>query len=531
MIKVLIADDEEVVHDQLRSMIPWDELGWEIVAHAYNGEEALTYTLEHRPHLILTDIKMPVMDGLSFMKWLSESDLSAKVIVLSGYGDFNFSRSAFLLGAYDYLLKPIRQAELLMTLSKAVDQIQADSRSQADRIRDKAVLNQGITLMRDEFITNTLMNSSTFEENEWIVQAGELYIPIPESHYAVAVVQFPDLDEPVNERFQGDWNLFYFAVRNIVCESIGKDIPVFRNLHKTNEFVILFSSNFHAPSVLASALSRTRESLAVYLRVQCIVGTSTWKQRLGKLPAAYAEALNSLESIRLSWNSPIAVYGETRTVTGRPAASWDELALLLDTLLDTGDGDRLAAKLNEALSSQLPELTVADWRKVMTRLLDQFERGTDMEEVLFLLRDARTGVQELRVKQVNDLLRKMTEMLSAASDPRGKQGKQLIDAVKKYIDANFQTVSLEEIAQRFYLNKNYFCSLFKGVTGVSFMEYLIARRMEHAKRFLAETEMRMNEIAERVGYADQRYFSQVFRKYSGMQPSQFRQQARQGFRR
>lgn len=530
MIKVLIADDESAVHDQLRKLIPWDELGWEIVGHAFNGEEARRLAELYRPHLVLTDIKMPIMDGLSFMKWLDESDMTIKIIVLSGYGNFDYSRSAFLLGAYDYLLKPIKEAELLMTLSKAVDQIQKDTRSQADRINDKAVLSHGITLMRDEFISSSIMMTK-LEENELIVRAEQLFITLPEASYVVVVIKFPDMDEHVNQRFEGDRNLFYFAVRNIMNESLGQDLLIHRNLHRTSEFVFIYPSKDRSASILESSLKRLKVSLAQYMRIQCIIGVSSWMQRLGKLPAAYAEALHSSETIELSFSNPLAYYGKTEqpnrdTSTFTPV--WSELISLTETLLATGalrDGERLIIILEIFTTKLIRHMSVAEWKRAITELLDKLERGTVIEETLLLVHDARAGAQELRINQVHDLLRKLMEALlhSSQVNPKAKKGKQLIDSIKAYIDTHYQTVSLDDISQQFFLNKNYFCSLFKGVTGESFMEYLISQRMEHAKRLLTDSDLKTYEIAERVGYNDQRYFSQVFRKYSGMQPTQYRQ--------
>ena len=240
MIKVLIADDESAVHEQLRMLIPWDELGWEVVGHAYNGEEAKQLAEAYRPNLILTDIKMPLVDGISFMKWLEPSGLNAKVIVLSGYGDFDFSRSAFLLGAYDYLLKPVNEVELLMALSKVVEQIRKESRSISDQINDKAVLNQGLTLMRDEFFSQVI-GTSALEENEWIVHAEQLRVPLPVTGYAVILINFIDMDEYVYQRYDGDRSLFYYAARNIMNETLGSaSVIVSRNLHRTNEFLFLY---------------------------------------------------------------------------------------------------------------------------------------------------------------------------------------------------------------------------------------------------------------------------------------------------
>ncbi|MBW5447595.1 response regulator [Cohnella sp. CFH 77786] len=533
MIKVIIADDESTVHEQLRLLIPWDELGWEIAGHAYNGDEARQLVEAFRPHLVITDIRMPLMDGLSFMKWLEQSGLNAKVIVLSGYGDFEYSRSAFLLGAYDYLLKPIQEAELLMALSKAVEQIRRDSRTMADRINDKAVLNQGLTLMRDEFFSR-IVGDTTLEENEMIVRAEQLLLTLPDEGYAAVLVHFPDLDEHVYQRYDGDRGLFYFAVRNVMHEMLGPASVVYRNLHRTSEFVFLYPGTPRSARDLEDRLKRLRLSLGQYVKAQAMIGVSGWKQRPGKLPAAYAEAAHALETIPLSFEHPIAFYGKPIS-SPQPAdsgsAGMDEIVVLTDTLLTTGglrEGERLLGKLESFLGRAAAQLTVAEWRKAVSTLIGKLEHRASGEETLLLVHEARLGAQELRISQVNDLLRKMFETIlqGATGEPKAKSGKQLVDTIKAYIDSHYRTVSLEEIASTFYLNKNYFCSLFKGVTGESFMEYLTGRRMEQAKRLLAESELKTYEIADRVGYGDQRYFSQVFRKHAGCQPTQYRQRIR-----
>lgn len=530
MIKVIIADDESAVHEQLCLLIPWDELGWEVVGHAYNGEEAKQLVETYRPNLVLTDIKMPLMDGLSFMKWLDQSGLNVKVIVLSGYGDFEFSRSAFMLGAYDYLLKPVNEAELLVALSKAVEQIRKDSRSMADRINDKAVLNQGLTLMRDEFFSQVI-GTSALEENEMIVQADQLLIQLPVAGFSVVLINFIDMDEYVYQRYEGDRSLFYYAARNIMNESIGSpSVIVSRNLHRTNEFMFLYPQQ----NDRVINLERLRESLLRCLKLRAIIGASPWKQRPGKLPAAYAEARHALESIRIGDAGAIAHYSG-KEMLAQPAAAgaadeaWADIGLMTDMLLQTGtlrEGKRLLSKLDEAFREDVAaRMSLSEWKKAAAALIGKLEDQAANEEAMLLVHEARVGVQELRINQVKDLLRKIFEAIlqSATGEPKAKSGKQLVEAIKLYIDANYRTVSLEEIAQRFYLNKNYFCSLFKGVTGESFIEYLTALRMEQAKRLLAGSELKTYEIADLVGYGDQRYFSQVFRKHTGLQPTHYRQ--------
>ncbi|MGO4109867.1 response regulator [Paenibacillus sp. YAF4_2] len=529
--KVIIVDDETAIHEQLIKMIPWDELGWEIVGHAYNGEEARQLTELLRPNLILTDIRMPLMDGLGFMEWLKSSGQQAKVIVLSGYGDFEYSRTAFKLDAYDYLLKPVQEAELLTVLGKAVEQIQQDSKKQSDRINEKAVLNQGLTLMQDEFFTQAA-GSSHLEENELYVRAEQLMIDLPQGGYSVVAVKFIAAEENVQERYKGDRSVFYFAARNIMQETLG-GIPVFRYLHKTAEFVFLYSHSSKHAGVFPQLLSRLHHSLEICLRTHARIGVSSTKQRISKLSAAYTEAVQALESLHFGNEEDIAYYGKQAnakiTDNGSASGNWKEIGLLLDMLLGTGairDGEVLLAKLEEAFCEQsVSVMSGAEWKKASSELLDKLESHMNDEDSIMLMNEARAGIRELRTGQVKESLRRLIEsrLQSAAGETKTKNGKQLIEVVKKYIDIHYKSISLEEVSARFYLNKNYFCSLFKSVSGESFVEYVTALRMEHAKRLLMTSELKAYEVAEMVGYSDQRYFSQVFRKATGMKPTEYRQ--------
>lgn len=532
--KVLIVDDESAIHEQLRTCIPWRELGWEIVGHAYNGEEARLLTEKHRPDLILTDIRMPLMDGLSFMEWVRRAELPAQIIVLSGYGEFAYSRSAFLLEACDYLLKPVNPTELLQALGRAVDYIERESKALTDRIHQRAVLSQGLTLMQDEFVSQ-IIGAALTDENEILIRAEQLKVALPEFAYAVAVVKFIDIDEQVALRYKGDRSAFHFAARNVIRESLGASsgASVFRMLQASNEYVCLYPMEGRKIGELETALLRLHAALSHCLKIHVRLGASSVKQRVDRLAAAYGEALSALESLRWEEPVPVALYGR-RDEPARPdesgwTDSWDELGLMLDLLLETGgvrDEALLLQKLEESFAERtLSRMRGSDIKKASIRLLDKMQAGAGArEDIRQLAEEARVCVQEMKFHQAKELLRATISRLLVLGEERrmAKSGKQLIHVIRKYIDEHFRTVTLDDIAQRFYLNKNYFCTLFKTVTGESFMEYVTARRMEHAKRLLEVSDLKTYEIAEQVGYADQRYFSQVFRRYTGMQPTQYR---------
>jgi two-component system response regulator YesN len=535
--KVIIVDDESAVHEQLQKMIPWEELGWEIVGHAYNGVDARWLTQTFGPNLIITDLKMPLMDGISFMEWLKNSEYTAKVIVLSGYGDFEYSRSAFLLNAYDYILKPVNAAELLSTLVKAVEQIHLESDTKANRINEKAILNQGLTLMQDEFISQ-IVNASLVEENEIFVRAEQLMIALPDNGYVSIIVKFMDIEDGLHRRYEGDRTVFYFAARNIIQETIGHSTAVvYRNLQRTNEFLFLFPCSEKTVNLATSVLRRLHSSLIKGLQVKVKMGISSPKQRITKLSTAYTEATHALESLRLGDDEYIGYYGNTEgqaVISGSVGdLQWKEMGLLLDILLDGGAlhaGELLLGKLDEAFQEEtLLLMSGSEMKKEVTLLLTKIQLYSTEEQLQLLIKETKIGLEELKIIQVTASLRKIVEALlrSAAGGTKAKSGKQLVEVIKQYMDNHYKTVSLDEVSQRFFLNKNYICSLFKNVTSFSFVEYLTALRMEQAKRLLEVSDLKTYEIANQVGYTDQRYFSQVFRKYTGHQPTQYRLQHRE----
>ncbi|MGO4372964.1 response regulator, partial [Paenibacillus sp. MCAF20] len=273
--RVLIVDDESAVYDHLKAIIPWEQLGWMIVGHALNGNEAIQLVNAHNPQMIMTDIRMPIMDGLQFMEWLRRTGNTAEVIVLSGYGDFEYSRSAFLHGAFDYVLKPVQEAELLQVLDKVVEKIHINSAAKTEQIRQKAVLRSGLTVLTDELFTHAV-SSGEIDENELFVRSEKLQIELPEDGYYLTVLRLLNQDEKVQARYKGDREVFHFAIRNILSESFGLSakLIIYRQLTKSNEIVLIYSSHEKQDNRLAVQLHKLIQSLRTYVQVEAKIGVS-----------------------------------------------------------------------------------------------------------------------------------------------------------------------------------------------------------------------------------------------------------------
>ncbi|MDQ0060927.1 response regulator [Paenibacillus harenae] len=533
--KILIVDDETAVYEHLKALIPWEELGWSIAGHALNGEEACELVRFHNPQLILTDVRMPIMDGLKFMEWLRQTGNTAEVIVLSGHGDFEYSRKAFLLGAFDYVLKPVQEAELLRVLDLVVEKLHQNSAVKTEQIRQTAVIRSGLSVLTDELFTHAV-SSGEIDEHELFVRAEQLQIELPENGYYLAVLRILNQEEKVNAKYKGDRGVFHFAVRNIVRESLehASKLIVYRQLTKSNEIILLCASRDKEDKRLPVLLVRTLQSLQKYLHVHAKLGVSLHKTKLSKLSAAYREASHALDSIPLDDKELIAYYGAGTSIKQEAGMTepysdiWKQIGLSVEMLLETGilrDGKLLMTKLNEAFEDKaLAGIRGRELKISASVLLEKIEAKSQNEDVLLLVSEGKNRLLEMNVPQLKELLTQIFERLLSltGNERRLKNGKTLIEVICRYIEEHYRTVTLDDISQRFYLNKNYFCTLFKQATELSFMEFVTEIRMKHAKRLLKESELKTYEIAEQVGYMDQRYFSQVFKKAVGMQPTQYK---------
>ncbi len=534
--KVLIIDDEHSVHEQLQQIIPWEELGWQIAGHAYNGEEAKRITVNSKPHLIITDIKMPLVDGLGYMEWLQTSGIPAKIIVLSGYGDFEYIRPAFKQGAFDYLLKPVQQAELLSILGKVVERIHQESRALKEEINEKAVLQTGIELMQDQLMSE-IIDGSLQEENEMIIRAEQVLLQLPEQGYYVVIARMTDLDEHLKHRYERDRGALYYAIRNVLSECLLQwqmQGVTFRNLQRSNEFLVLVPASRDQGTRVKEMMGRLSTQLPQTVQISAKLGISQRKSRLEQIRAAYHEAVQAVESLKLGVNG-VAGYksvNDEPSAAPRPGASlseWQEFADMLELLVNTGslrESEALCGKLEQLLCDEkLMEMSGLELKQGLGGLVKTIEQASKEDKDMHTaLEKLKNSISELKVplirQQLEDLIGQMVRKY--ASDLKTKSGKQLIGAIIQYTRENYRTVTLEEVSRRFYINKNYFCSLFKSETGDSYGEYLTQVRMEEAKRLLKNSELRAYEIAEMVGYTDQRYFSQVFRKHTGMKPTDYR---------
>lgn len=533
---MVIVDDEIWLRNELRACIEsrGNELELVFAGEAANGREACELIADSKPHIMVTDIKMPIMDGIELLRWAADRQPACKVIVLSGFGDFEFARQALVYKAFDYILKPLEETEIFLVLSRAVDEIRRENDRKQSEFHKQISMSKGLTILRDRFF-NRVMTDRTMDENEIVLSADELGLILPSQGFAVATIKFFRSHACIANVYKGDRQLFEFAVRNVLEELLPRDTYFFHAVAANEYPVVLRLGEKHKTD--AGLLDNLRLKLERYLKLPVWIGVGAPRRRYETMHQSYQESLQALLQCPVSRTGEVAVYGignEQPKQTASYEKQWDQLCDLLTLFGESRSalhGDR-AFQLVDRLLTAAGDVSWLDVRNGLSRMLLIMDKwlleGGFPDSFYELLPRLKRDQEEMDVESAALHAADMLKLLlDDRAHGKNKKGRDLIHSVKKYAEQHLATVTLDEVSQLYAINKNYFCSLFKQEAGQPFSEFLAELRMRKAAVMLSQSDLRIAEIAQLVGYMDQRYFSQVFRKYHALRPGEYRETKRQ----
>lgn len=542
MLKIFLAEDEVVVRETIKRMIPWEELGFELVGEAADGEMALPLLLRQQPDLLITDIKMPFMDGLTLARLAKKEIPGLKVVILSGYDDFNYAKQAIGIGVEDYLLKPITKNALIERLSEIRSRYEHE-KTQKEYYEKFQREMQAYEKNSSRDFFEALVGGS-MDMMEVYKRAEKLGLDIVAEAYNVLIFTMK-----CDEDFSGQ--------RDEYSSWEAESLELLENFFAGHSSAMLFRSNIFSYGVL---LKGQRETIEENTRV-CVdeirkilsrqdgrrewflaVGQSV--ERLSQIQKSYHTASRAF-SQRYLYDENILYYDEMETMEhpGGQAETED------NAYLQKVDVNALnPAILQKFLSNGLQEETenfVKDYfyaigQEPMESLVFRnyvilnvrfsvisFIKGlgcdtnemesADTEEVL-----AESG------KNMESAIAYAKKMISQAIEIRdqnsGNKNRSILKTAVDFIDSHYmdEEISLNTVANVANVSSNHFSALFSQNMGQTFIEYLTTLRMNKAKELLRCTGMRSSEIAGEIGYKDAHYFSYLFKKTQGMTPSDYR---------
>jgi len=536
MYKLMIVDDEEIIRNGLVNSINWSMHGYSVVAVAENGKKALEAAKSVKPDIILTDIYMPIMDGIEFTKEVRKLYPEVIVIFLSGYNEFTYAQKAIEVGIFRYLTKPIMEEELLLVLGEASKDLEHKELEKHQISKLKALIRDSLPLLKERFFLNLV--KGVFSEREIHNKLDYFGISIEASHFFCMIISMDEYFILSENQSESDLNLLKFAIQNIseeVLSEIGSTVFFFEE--KRNEIGVLFcykdDSETSMLGLLHPVLQKIQDAVRRYLKTTVSIGIGRSCRRLKDISTSYREAEASLEYRTAFGKNSIIYFGDIGEPDKGtiPYAIFEKASELVKAVKsgDEGLSMNIVTDIFESIKQE-NGLKKAHIHLMVVEIINKFIRvvlefGADISEVYG---DGFTPFTLLNYDTLEDIslkLRELTNRTIEFVNSRHKAvSRNFVEKAKEFINDNYmkEGLNLSKIAENVHVSPGYLSQLFKQVTGESCIEYLTKVRINQAKKLLKETTLKAYEIACRVGYGDSQYFSTCFKRYVGVSPTDYR---------
>lgn len=532
-VKAIIIDDDIATLDGLCQSVDWERLGVEVVGLAQNGMEGLEQIRRCRPELILTDIYMPVMDGIEMLKQVRQEQIHSEVIILSGYEDFKYAKSAVKLQVHDYLSKPATLDEIEAVIKEAVQILRQRTSSLKEDKELRELLDSNYALIEQQFFKGVL-HTRPVPSSYLDMVMEHLKLDLASRYFSVVMIEF-NKNRKLLQSTPREWSLIEYAVNNIVHEVAAGKKGVYVVDMQGNTVTVIFS----VPKQVMQPYVMQRAKQMAGDMMDCIEEHLSLPVR-----AAVGSVVTSIDEVHQSYKEAMMLLGERDNLIGNRIMVTEDL----DTVAKTNPSRpvELYHALTDAIIMGQRELfarhvktlmqTLKDTPNLSVKQLQEFTmeffgilasglytNGIDLEE-LHTHHDAYQGIATLyTMKDLEDWLREIVHPIVDQIETRMNQKfKKTVDFMMQYVyDHYHEDVSLDIIANKLFLTRNYLSLIFKKATNENYNRFVTRVRMEKAKELIRKGNYKLYEVSEKVGYKNVTYFSSLFKKYTGCLPSEY----------
>ncbi|MDO4261242.1 MAG: AraC family transcriptional regulator [Eubacteriales bacterium] len=522
MYQVLIVDDEPIVKIALRSMLDWGALGFHICATASNGEEALEMAGRFHPDLIICDLKMPAMDGIELIRTVRERGMDCEFLVISNYEDFNYVRTALVLGAADYMLKvSISPEELSSQLEKIRkkldDRLEADRRKQTDVMQESMAHQERHSAWRDFFTHKSYaLQDLTAVTGLDPDSLGPLALcQISFDWHAQQLETLPPID------------LIRSTLKNALEQFDRRRIIFFSS---SNTLLVLPQSELALhQNTIAGLAARISQLFQYYMPLSPSI---VYKDGIADLEEARRAYHGFQELLELNFYGAAGLMNASELTAGTsvPDVSYKELAseilslpsdFCLDYAVNRVSGLLDACQKQNVLPARVIQYFVRFLGELEYRLQDVSAPAHDqiVESAEFM----RTAVSKEELERhLQDALQAVFSPAASEACVSGQYSPEVLQSISYIRESYNHKISLASVAEHVGLSSGYLCRIFKEETGVSINAYINNLRMTRAGELLMDKNSYIKEVAVSVGFEDQLYFSRLFKRYYGVTPSEYR---------
>ncbi|RCX20590.1 two-component system response regulator YesN [Fontibacillus phaseoli] len=536
--RALIVDDEARVRKAVRLLVDWQEHDIEEIEEAGSGREAIKVIKNFKPAIVIMDMMMSSGHGMELMAWVSEHAPSLKFIVISGHNDFEFVRSAVRHGGIDYILKPIEPEAINAAVAKAVGQWQSEERERREQQQKSIRLNEFRPVYGEKLLSSLIDDPGSAESAMRRLHA-EGVIPETADQGRLLLVQIDSGDAALLQRFGNDSELLHFSLINICNEFLlpeGMGVA-FKYWGAPMEIVILMWKQYdRAPELIA----RVNDGLFHTLQRRVHAGLGSVGQLPQSLPAQYAEADHAMRRRNLLQPDQYVHSAKSgpQDMGKGPVLSFSNVQEEWKTAIQSGDQGQIASAARhwiDALcrsgyvSSEMLQSWKSDILSFRLALLretlgqDAGSPASELEQDDSGQTSPRTNSYAFSPSAWREWAELVMTRLAGEISRRRSRENRLIGEIITYIDHHYRSeLSLQDIASHFYVSREYVSRKFKQEFGINFSDYLTNYRIDKAKVLMLNPDLKVQQIAEMVGFNDVKYFSKVFKKQEGMTPREYR---------
>ncbi|WP_273319829.1 response regulator transcription factor [Vallitalea guaymasensis] len=511
MIRTLIVDDDYLVRMFLLAVTDWEKEGFMIVDDVQDGEQALEKVESLEPELIITDISMPVMDGISLIKEIRRREIQCKIIVLSCHDDFDYVKEALKQGADDYILKNAFNKknidDILSTLRKKVDEGREEAKEKKKLLQ---LADLGSNELKKKFLYNVINNKYDYNQLKQKCMNNDIDLSLLKT--AVLEIKILKTYEPNNKNDQQKQIIIFNDLigmsQNIIDKSYKYEIIATKDYNYT---IIVDASSISSNLILNEIASKFHEFIEEKYELSSVIGVSDICIGKESLKNAYNHAQRTLE--RSFYNKDKILYYEIINIVHK-GKTFNRFYDDIKKLLITVDIEKIIQLSKEQIKyferEYINSAVVIEWIK-------------EMDNILHIDREPEIYEHITSIEQVKDMIDNFRKHIHYYPNIPTKITNITVAKAIEYMNNNYdKTISLTSVAEQLNVNSTYLSRIFKHETKMNFTDYLSSIRIDNAKCLLSSTNKKIKDIAKLCGFYDYRYFCKIFKKSVGHSPLCYR---------
>lgn len=530
MYKIILVDDEEEVRYGIINKIQWNKYGFEIIGEAENGKDALELVEKNTPDLVITDIKMPFMDGMKLTQVLSEKFPTVKTIILTGFDEFEYAKTAIKLNVIEYVLKPISSKDIIELLINVKEQLDREFEEKKNIKLLEEIYIKSLPILKEKLLSSIIrgnINSDEIKE-----KAKNYNINLHGKAFLVSVVS---IDHSIESNNNKNKEISVFQALKLIEEIVKKYCAGLAFIEDDNIIVLNISQEDDKKQILdksSKMLEEIRQSISKYLNLSVTIGIGTSFEDISGASISYKNAVAALGyRITLGNNRLIFIedvepkreneivfdkLSERQLENSIKTGTKEEIYSTVDTIFRVIENANTSIEYYQIYLIQLLTTIIKIAKDSNVNMKDIFGENFNFFIELYkfsTLSEVKEWIKKSSIK-ISEYIVKGREDLS----------KLLVDRAKEYIEERFQDseLNINTICNYLHISQAYFSYIFKKDTKTTFVSYLTQIRMTKAKELLRNTNMKTFVIAEKVGFSEPNYFSYCFKKNLGKSPSEYR---------